>query len=124
MIIKYKNGDYPTTLQMYEENFDENIFKELHKEYIAKFNICKCSNRFKYEYNQNDKFYRNASSYLIIDPNSNIVLSFAFNEFHDLVWLCQIANIDNLEFKLPKKVAEAVAKDIEAFSDRIEIIKK
>ncbi|MDE6472912.1 MAG: hypothetical protein K2K73_00660 [Ureaplasma sp.] len=123
MIIRYKSGNYPTTMQMYYDKFDENLYKGLHEEYIEKFKLSKLFNKFKYKYNENHKFYVNMSAYLILDPQTNNVVAFAFSELHDLLWICQVLNIDNLEFKLPKKVGIGIQKDLEIYSDRIEIIK-
>ncbi len=119
MKFKYIVGDYPTTMQGYLNKYNEVAFKEVFDGYKNRFNLTKS---FDYKEDKNDKFYLNFSAYVILNESSQIV-DFAFEEFHDFVWILQIINIDGLEFDLDEKVIEQIKSDLDDYSDRIQLVK-
>lgn len=114
MKLKYVSGPYPTTLQMYFDKYDENVYLDTYNTFKEKYGVEK---NFNYKYNENHKFYLNFSAFVILDENNKIV-ELAFDRFGDFVWILSVMNIDGIEFEIPDSVPNIETEEFNFYEPR------
>lgn len=120
----YKAGLYPTTMQACYRDYNEDMYKNVKDNFLAKFNLQEDPYKTKIKDLDNLEFFLNFNSYAIIDKENNKILDLAFDNLMDFVWILQVYNVDGIQFEIPAQVYKQIEKDFKLLSDRIIKIKE
>lgn len=107
----YKEGPYPTTMQMYYDKYNKEMYDEIYQTYLKRYYSEKYQDeKLDYEYDPDDKFYVNFDAFLILSKH-NKVKAYAFDDFNNFAWITKVISIDGLKIYMDKVVFDEIRKD-------------